>query len=120
LKDRVEKEGLPIKHCPTTAMLANVLTKPLQGNLFRRFRDVLLGYSHTKTLDEVTRNVYGPEERVGSNEPGPYTSGNEPKHNKGKELGWTLVERKRMHDNVSGTKNLHLRCVRKLRMHRIT
>ena len=25
-------------------------TKPLQGNLFRKFRDVILGYVHIKTL----------------------------------------------------------------------
>jgi hypothetical protein len=28
-------------------MLADFLTKPLQGGLFRRFRDVLLGYKHS-------------------------------------------------------------------------
>ena len=31
-------------------MLANVLSKPLQGNLFRKFRDVLLGRAHVSSL----------------------------------------------------------------------
>jgi mRNA deadenylase 3'-5' endonuclease subunit Ccr4 len=44
-------------------MLADFLTKPLQGGLFRRFRDVLLGYKHTSTLNE--QSVTSPEERVG-------------------------------------------------------
>ena len=31
-------------------MLADFFTKPLQSNLFRTFRDVILGYSSIKTL----------------------------------------------------------------------
>jgi len=31
-------------------MLADFFTKPLQGNLFRKFRDVILGYKHVDTL----------------------------------------------------------------------
>ena len=33
-------------------MLADFLTKPLQGSLFRKLRDVLLGYKHFNTLLE--------------------------------------------------------------------
>ena len=44
-------------------MLADFFTKPLQGHLFRRFRDVILGHCHVDTL----RNdfIFPPEERVG-------------------------------------------------------
>jgi hypothetical protein len=35
-------------------MLADFFTKPLQGILFRRFRDVLLGYKHVNTLTTKT------------------------------------------------------------------
>ena len=41
--DQVEKGNLQIEYCPTAAMKADVLTKPLQGNKFRYFRDQMLG-----------------------------------------------------------------------------
>ena len=44
-------------------MLADFFTKPLQGNLFRRFRDVVLGRCHTDTLTFVSDGPF--EERVG-------------------------------------------------------
>jgi hypothetical protein len=37
-------------HCPTSDMLADFFTKPLQGALFRKFRSILLGYTHIDTL----------------------------------------------------------------------
>jgi hypothetical protein len=40
ITDRVKNKELTIEHCPTEAMLADFLTKPLQGGLFKRFRDV--------------------------------------------------------------------------------
>lgn len=44
-------------------MLADFFTKPLQGSLFRRLRDVVLGYAHISTLTTPSAVV---EERVGS------------------------------------------------------
>jgi hypothetical protein len=44
-------------------MLADFLTKPLQGNLFRVFRDMIMGYKHSNTLSST--HSPGPEERVG-------------------------------------------------------
>ena len=46
VKDRVDKNEVEIKYCPTTLMLADYYTKPLQRNFFRRFRDVIMGYTH--------------------------------------------------------------------------
>ena len=43
-------------------MLADFLTKPLQGALFRKFRAVLLGHSHIRTL--TSSIPHRPEERV--------------------------------------------------------
>ena len=43
-------------------MIADFFTKPLQGNLFRTFRDVILGYKHTSTLMKAP--VSSAEERV--------------------------------------------------------
>jgi len=42
VKDRVEAGEIKIEHMPTENMIADVLTKPLQGNLFRRLRKELL------------------------------------------------------------------------------
>ena len=33
-------------------MVADFYTKPLQGNLFRVFRDVILGYVHVSSLND--------------------------------------------------------------------
>jgi hypothetical protein len=67
LKDRVKQDDITIRHCPTEAMLADFLTKPLQGELFRRFRDVLMGLKHTDSLvDALPTNTSSNDERVGN------------------------------------------------------
>lgn len=63
IKDRTRGEDITVRHCPTTQMLADFFTKPLQGTLFRRFRDVLLGHKHIDTL--ITDPTPSAEERVG-------------------------------------------------------
>jgi hypothetical protein len=47
-------------------MLADFFTKPLQGNLFREFRDVILGYKHTDNI--TTRVSSSREEGVGNSD----------------------------------------------------
>ena len=42
IKDRVESGEISIEYLPTESMIADILTKPLQGELFRRLRDALL------------------------------------------------------------------------------
>ena len=42
VKDRVEQGDVKIEYKPTGEMIADVLTKPLQGSLFARLRDKLL------------------------------------------------------------------------------
>lgn len=44
ITDRVKKEDLVIMHCPTMKMIADFFTKPLQGSLFRKLRDVIMGH----------------------------------------------------------------------------
>ena len=44
-------------------MLADFFTKPLQGALFRKFRDIILGHKHVDTLAELTDTAA--RERVG-------------------------------------------------------
>jgi hypothetical protein len=64
IKDRVKKHSITVRHCPTLQMLADFLTKPLQGALFRKFRDVILGYKHVDSLNLAPQPEI--EERVGS------------------------------------------------------
>ena len=44
VKDRVDKKEVRIEYCPTSIMLADFFTKPLQGQLFQKFRSVLMGW----------------------------------------------------------------------------
>ena len=62
-KDRIEREGITVQYCPTLNMLADFLSKPLQGTLFRKFRAVLLGSEHISVLLTYLRRP--PGERVG-------------------------------------------------------
>ena len=41
--DRVAKGDLRVVWCPTDEMIADFLTKPLQGKAFVKFRDLLMG-----------------------------------------------------------------------------
>jgi hypothetical protein len=54
MKDRIATEGITIRHCPTLQMTADFFTKPLQGALFQKFRDVLMGHKPMNTLAIAT------------------------------------------------------------------
>jgi hypothetical protein len=43
VKDRIESGEVQLEHMPTERMVADIFTKPLQGELFRRFRNAVLG-----------------------------------------------------------------------------
>ena len=45
LTDQVEKGNLSIEYCPTDVMWADFMTKPLQGEKFKKFWDEILGIS---------------------------------------------------------------------------
>jgi hypothetical protein len=63
IRDATERNNIKIQHCPTALMLADFFTKPLQGSLFRQFRDVLLGHqSIDVAFDPPLQQT---EERVG-------------------------------------------------------
>jgi hypothetical protein len=66
IKDRINSEGIKIEYCPTEKMIADFLTKPLQGSKFRQFRDVILGHKHVDTLNESAENSTS-QERVKKN-----------------------------------------------------
>ena len=43
ITDRVANGEVTIKWCPTADMVGDYMTKPLQGNIFRKFRDIIMG-----------------------------------------------------------------------------
>jgi hypothetical protein len=63
IKDQIGLKTIDVQHCPTEQMLADFFTKPLQGSLFRKFREVILGHKH---IDSLKQSVPTPsQERVG-------------------------------------------------------
>ena len=63
IKDRIETEGIHVKYCSTEKMIADFFTKPLQGSLFRKFRDVIMGIKHITTIID-DGEIASVEERV--------------------------------------------------------
>ena len=51
IKDKVQNGELNILHFPTDKMIADFFTKPLQGALFKLFRDIIMGIKHFSCLD---------------------------------------------------------------------
>ena len=60
--DRISNGELRVEYCPTGDMVADFFTKPLQGSLFRKFRDVILNLSDR----DSHRSSVGPQECVGT------------------------------------------------------
>ena len=50
VNERIDKKELKVKYCPSLNVLANFFTKPLQGQLFKKFRDVIMGYRSISDL----------------------------------------------------------------------
>ena len=57
VKDQVESDDIDVKYCPTDEMVADFLTKPLQGRAFQKFCDTLIG-----SYDMPETNTYETEE----------------------------------------------------------
>ena len=66
IKENLENMGINVRHCRTLQMLADFLTKPQQGSLFRVMRDVLLGKLPISALDQLlaSPSILSVEERV--------------------------------------------------------
>ena len=43
ITNRISKGEVRVEWCPTKDMVADFLTKPLQGAMFKRFRDLIMG-----------------------------------------------------------------------------
>jgi hypothetical protein len=51
IADRISHGEVNLVHCPMGIMIAEFFTKPLQGALFAKFRDIIMGITHFSTLD---------------------------------------------------------------------
>ena len=58
ITDRVKAGDSRVVRCPTLEMIADFFTKPLQGSLFHKFRDVIMNIA--RKVDE-TRSISGSE-----------------------------------------------------------
>ena len=72
--DHIKNKTLSLRHCPTEEMLADYFTKPLQGSLFIRLRNYIMGtdsdagdrQNQRSVLDyhdEQDENICGPAEQ---------------------------------------------------------
>ena len=52
ITDRIKAGEVSVKYCSTEVMLADFFTKPHQGGLFHRFRDVIMGWKPISSLEE--------------------------------------------------------------------
>jgi Reverse transcriptase (RNA-dependent DNA polymerase)/Zinc knuckle len=104
IKDRIASGGLRVVHCPTSVMLADFYTKPLQGALFKRFRAVILGYDHISSLEEDYITSLD-EERVGEGRPSEEQE--EETDESSKDLEWTMVTRRGGANAKPGAANKH-------------
>ena len=53
----MESENIKVEYCPTRKMIADFFTKLLQGALFQKFRDIVLGYKHISELNKPDKRV---------------------------------------------------------------
>ena len=43
ITDVLKRDNIELLHCPTERMIADYFTKPLQGALFEKMRDIIMG-----------------------------------------------------------------------------
>ena len=51
ITDRVKNKEIEIHHCPTEEMLGDFYTKPLQGSLYVKFRNRILGITEAECIE---------------------------------------------------------------------
>ncbi len=52
ITDRISKGEVRVEWCPTKQMVADFMMKPLQGTIFKKFRDLIMG---SLSMDEAAK-----------------------------------------------------------------
>ena len=63
--DRIKNGNIKVKYCNTNKMVADYMSKPLQGKAYKDFRSVIMGWTHMSTMFSPLDSV---EERVEDSE----------------------------------------------------
>ena len=61
ITDRIARKEVAIQYCPAKEMVADYFTKPLQGELFYKFRDQIMGVVPMDTITGDHRSVLNDE-----------------------------------------------------------
>ena len=61
VKNLIDRKQIRVLYCPTGKMLADFFTKPLQGGLFRYFRNIIMGYT---SISDLLSEILKIKERV--------------------------------------------------------
>ena len=64
VQDRIDKGELEVEHCPTKLMLADYMTKTLQGSQFQLLRYAIMGWKSIEDIIVAIRD--SSKERVGN------------------------------------------------------
>ena len=62
VKDRIASGEVKVLYCSTSSMLGDFFSKPLQGELFRYYRAILMGYV---SIEEIIHRTLKMKECVG-------------------------------------------------------
>ena len=54
ITDQLSKKEVELKYCPTDQMIADYMTKALQGKLFRKFRREIMNMGDDSEIDDLT------------------------------------------------------------------
>ena len=57
IKDVLERENITLLHCPTEDMVADFFTKPLQGSLLKKIRELIMGHSRFPAEERVENSI---------------------------------------------------------------
>ena len=56
--DQIANKEVKVEYCPTGDMIADYFTKPLQGSLFKRFRDFIMNADPSPNLRPTHNDTY--------------------------------------------------------------
>lgn len=71
--NRIKNGDIKVVYCPTEEMLADFMSKPVQGTLFKNLRAVLMGWTHmnklfqryNKLVECIRNNVNDTQDDIG-------------------------------------------------------